>query len=103
MAKPEPPTRWPALPAPRDQAFWFAQLMEQELRANEHKAGWEGLSIPYLLERIHANLAQLERAIQHGQPSQTIAGQAADAGNFLMMLCDNYRTQEFTKHKGGQA
>lgn len=88
----EGPVDAPTTPiAPRDHVAWFASAMEAELRTNDHKGGWDGSSVPWLLHRLHQELGELERAIQHGKPAAQVLSEAADAGNFLMMIADNYR------------
>lgn len=81
------------LTAPRPHALWFAMAMERELQENDCKAGWDGCSIPWLLHRLRQEIDELERAIQHGKSPADVLSEAADAGNFLMMIADRYHDQ----------
>jgi NTP pyrophosphatase (non-canonical NTP hydrolase) len=65
----------------------FAQLMEKELRANDHKSGWRSMKTKWLLARIKDEVAELEAALASGDVDK-IASECADVGNFAMMLAD---------------
>ena len=67
---------------PEVQAFAFS--MERRLRANDHKGGWQYESDEYLLESIFDELTELTNA-----PIHEIENEAADIGNFAMMMRDN--------------
>lgn len=80
----------------------FAEQMEQKLRINDHKGGWTSESnfdklgnIKYLLRRIKQEVDELERAIENAltftnddQWRDKITKEAADVGNFSMMIAD---------------
>ena len=74
--------------APRDALAWFAQRMEEALRANDHKLGWESLTPSSLIRRCEEELYELRQALADGDPVK-IVKECADAANFLMMLADN--------------
>lgn len=69
----------------------FAELMEAELRENDHKGGWKDCEPGWLLRRAGQELDELRRSYAAGEPSQVIKSEAADVANFLMMLTENYK------------
>jgi hypothetical protein len=69
----------------RPSVRWFADRMEEELRANEDKGGWSRCSVRWLRERIDDELRELDAS---SSPEAVIA-ECADAANFLMMIADN--------------
>lgn len=66
----------------------FALLMEQKLRANDHKTGWRGMQNSELIQRLTEEAKELSDAIdiQEGIPSE-----AADVANFAMFIWDKNR------------
>lgn len=79
----------------------FAELMEQVLRANDHKGGWQNENYWWLCERIEEELAELRTAcwnlVYHFTPGVTeadrkaeIQREAADVANFAMFIADVY-------------
>lgn len=73
----------------RDEVAQFAALMERKLKANDHKDHWEGAPMGYLLRRLKEEVEELERAVRSSNDAETIGGEAADVGNFAMMIADN--------------
>lgn len=69
----------------------FAEKMEEVLKANEYKGGWDGLSIFYLWESALKEMVELRDAIIQGQDKEIIIEEACDVANFIMMLADNVR------------
>lgn len=82
----------------------FAQYMEEQLRDNDHKDGWEDRDIEWLLSRAAGEL--VEASIAYGlleacscdtckyllrQRIGRCVKECADAANFLMMAADNMR------------
>ena len=65
----------------------FAVLMEAQLRKNDHKGGWKGCSVDYLVKKLLEELAELYAAV-YSSVKVAIAPEAADLANFAMMLCD---------------
>lgn len=63
----------------------FAALMERELRANDHKGGWQADSPVSLVCRLKDETQELVRAIA-GEGN--VAAEAADVANFAMMIAD---------------
>lgn len=74
----------------------FADLMEAQLRANDHKGGWKACDPHWLHDRLLEEAAELQDAGQwktDGGPSQggygrAVAREAADVANFAMMIAD---------------
>lgn len=70
----------------RPAVHWFANEMERQLQENDHKSGWDTLSLKWLLNRLRQETQELERAIAKGTG---ITDEAADVANFAMMIADN--------------
>lgn len=73
----------------RDEVAQFAASMERKLKANDHKDHWEGAPMGYLLRRLREEVAELEQAVRSSNDPVKIGGEAADVGNFAMMIADN--------------
>jgi NTP pyrophosphatase (non-canonical NTP hydrolase) len=67
----------------------FADDMARELDANDHKQGWDSLSVRQCLRRAEQEMGELRRAIEAGRSFKDIRSEAADVGNFLAMLVWN--------------
>jgi NTP pyrophosphatase (non-canonical NTP hydrolase) len=67
--------------------------MEERLRANDHKGGWEHSSNRYLLSMLMAEVDELDTAILRLWSSdkgvERVQHEAADVANYAMMLFDN--------------
>lgn len=69
----------------------FAEVMEQKLRDNHHKGGWDDCRPLDLLKRLFEEADELEGAIRdHGEEwnGHVVAREAADVANFAMMIAD---------------
>lgn len=66
---------------------WFAGKMEEVLRNNDWKGGWEALSPEEALERLAQEVAELKRA---DGPAARIL-EAADVANSALILADLVR------------
>lgn len=73
---------------PRLSVRGFARAMEEILRENDHKEGWEALSNAHLLGRIEDETKELESALLNGQWHEA-QRECCDIANFCMMLFDN--------------
>lgn len=75
----------------RECVRWFASIMERELKANDHKGGWERDRIVDLLNRVYDEASELNDAINcpGGARPERIIKEAADVANFAMMIADN--------------
>lgn len=80
--------------APRDEVLWFAMEMERQLRENDHKSGWRGLTPKQILHRIRQETGELERAFAKGEAPERVIAEMADIANFLMMAADNMTEME---------
>jgi len=73
----------------------FAEAMEQQLQANDHKGGWQDCSLEWLAARLVQEAGELLMAIQGNAfkllpepiPGRVMA-EAADVANFAMMIWD---------------
>lgn len=82
----------------------FAQLMEEQLRRNDHKGGWSECSYTYLQMRMGEEIEELGEAITsvvYARPMEdrgdvpmfrkvlALGKEAADVANFALMIADN--------------
>lgn len=65
----------------------FAVLMEQRLRANDHKPGWKDAEPDWLYLRLMEQQKQLESALRW-QHKTVITVAATDLANYAMMIAD---------------
>lgn len=92
-------------PIPRVEVVAFAQVMETKLLENDHKGGWDSEDELWLCDRLEQELKELREAVKEWRKERfkgrafwelrdraaVIAGEAADVGNFAMMLFDKTR------------
>jgi hypothetical protein len=76
--------------APRKQVSRFAMEMEEQLFANDHKAGWENSTPQYLRNQLDRNLRKLFSCASHSE----FRRRCANIANYAMMLSDNDRRVE---------
>ena len=72
----------------------FAEMMELKLRRHDRKrgpAGWKDEEPLWLLARLKEEVAELEKAVVAGSTGILVRHEAADVGNFAMMITDVYR------------
>ncbi|WP_144940144.1 hypothetical protein [Paenibacillus sp. 32O-W] len=83
----------------RKEVQWFAQQMEERLKANDHKGGWDRETIEWLKERLFQNYRDLETSILNIRAWQEngdltdreinrLIGDCADIANRAMMIAD---------------
>lgn len=90
----------------RPEVAAFAQALEAQLRANDHKSGWKGDSVSSLMERLKEEVDELVKAlcshlIEYGRAKRgteepllfadtefEVLKEAADVANFAMMIAD---------------
>lgn len=67
----------------------FAEEMEKQLQANEHKGGWKECHFSYLIDETFRNY---DRMVTHFTKNDTpaILRRAANIANFAMMVADNW-------------
>ncbi len=70
----------------------FAHAMEARLAANDHKGGWQGEDVFWLLGRIRSERMELVDAvgmlIAGKTTPEAVLREAADVANFAMMVAD---------------
>jgi NTP pyrophosphatase (non-canonical NTP hydrolase) len=72
----------------RPEVAAFALAMEDKLRQNDHKGGWDDCSKQYMAMRLTQEREELRDAIARGAPPEEILKEAADVANFAMMVAD---------------
>lgn len=72
----------------RPELQWFVKQMESKLQENDHKQHWSKLHQDYLIHRLYQEAGELWNAIRN-EPPENIVKEAADVGNFAMMIADN--------------
>lgn len=76
----------------RPEVLAFAMEMELRLRANDHKAHWPTLYRWRLFARLEEEMSELKRALEqadryyHDEHATAVREEAADVGNFAMMV-----------------
>lgn len=81
--------------APRKQVSRFAMEMEEQLFANDHKAGWENSTPQYLRNQLDKNFRRLFGCKSHSE----FRRRCANIANYAMMLSDNDRREEAERAK----
>ena len=66
----------------------LAAAMEEKLRQNEHKGGWNACDHEYLLNRLLDEYQELVKAVAE-YDAEAILEEAADVANFCVMIVDN--------------
>jgi NTP pyrophosphatase (non-canonical NTP hydrolase) len=76
----------------RESVKWFAEQMENKLKENDKKGGWDDCNIYWLIQRIREETNELLSAVNLnrdlGATKENIIGEAADVANFAMMIAD---------------
>lgn len=78
----------------RPEVAWFAEQMELQLKANDHKGGWSNLDMDYFFRRLDEELDELSVAsvlVEQDATDEVVAGvirEAADVANFALMIAD---------------
>lgn len=75
----------------RPEVAAFAQAMEDKLRQNDHKGGWQDEGTGYLLFRLDEEVGELiqEFARTGSKPTpESVRSETADVANFAMMIAD---------------
>ncbi len=68
---------------------WFAEKMEDKLKANDHKTGWINDDWDELYDRLLEESKELYRECgKFTKDESKIIGEAADVANFAMMIAD---------------
>jgi hypothetical protein len=74
----------------RPEVAWFAGRMEQKLRANDHKGGWEDDYLNDLFKRLLEEVEELRREVKE-RNGLSIIDEAADVANFCLFIADRCR------------
>lgn len=78
------------IPSLRKEVARFAYAMEEQLRANEHKGGWENSTHQSLMNELSRNYTKLHRCCSHEEYRR----RCANIANYAMMLADIDRIVE---------
>jgi NTP pyrophosphatase (non-canonical NTP hydrolase) len=79
---------------PRESVQWFAEVMENKLRENDHKGGWDECHIDWLIHRLYQEAEELWREVRSNDKNyQNIISESADVANFAMMIADKARKE----------
>ena len=75
----------------RPEVRWFAEQMELQLQANDHKPGWQNSSYSSLLTRLEQETKELEELMKEpwADRKDEMVKECADIANFAMFLADN--------------
>lgn len=94
--KPDPIQMLVQMPI-RAEAHVFALAMEERLRSNDVKGGWDYLDATLLLARLLEEAGELARELRHieqvsptPEEAMQVRKEAADVANYAMMIADNY-------------
>ncbi|MGE4455216.1 MAG: hypothetical protein AB7D92_11885 [Sphaerochaeta sp.] len=71
----------------------FTETMKQKLGENEHKGYWDKLTLLELLYLLSNEVEELTDAILVKDETEVMR-EAADVGNFAMMICTNANRQK---------
>ena len=84
----------------------FALDMNRKMEENDWKGGWDNCDLEHLLMRLTQEKSELSKAIRKHEDNyyspqpvdieliQRVIDEAADVGNFAMMIADNARTRK---------
>jgi len=75
----------------------FALAMEDELRLNDFKGGWESCDVGWLLVRAAEELAELQGAVLFGGD---VLSEAADLANIVHMIADVLGVLHYERQRG---
>lgn len=89
----------------RPEVAEFASMMEQRLRENERRGGWNAMGIAECAVRSSLALGKaLDRfGVECPNMQRVVAMQCADAANYLMMAADNLVGLGAVAHDPGDA
>lgn len=73
----------------RPEVARFAEEMEKQLQANEHKGHWKDCRYSFLINELFRNYSRMLNAFMSNNASE-ILRRTANIGNFAMMIADNF-------------
>jgi hypothetical protein len=79
--------QWQRTSGVRQAVAFFAVDMEDTLRRNDHKGGWDTCDPAWLLKRLREETDELEAVLKNGS-DYVIRSESADVANFAMMIAD---------------
>ena len=93
----------------RDQVKDFATIMEEKLKENEHKGGWDNCDNTFLFNRLlqevtelHESLNDLKMSVEDDSSDDTqkviareTMRECADVADFSMMISSNLKRKYF--------
>ena len=78
----------------RKEVHWFSGEMEQVLRDNDYKGGWDHESNNFLFTQLVGEVFELHKARLENLSSTdcvNVIKECCDVANFAMMIADNAR------------
>jgi len=87
---------------------WFADWMETNLQKNDHKSGWQSMTLGELVKRLADEKGELSRRIARvrrcGEAAKEgllveVILEAADVANFAMFIADVARAELEAKRR----
>jgi len=77
-------------PSFRNEVFYFARDMENQLKVNEHKGGWGKEHHEFLIKQLNNNLVDLFTELKNTDKDKyEITIRCTNIANFAMMIADN--------------
>lgn len=79
----------------RNSIEWFVKQMELKLRENDHKGGWDGISLSKLLDLLRLEVQELTNEIDSDKEvkREDVIKECADVASFAMMIADNCKVE----------
>lgn len=81
----------------RSEVRWFSEQMENKLKENDHKGGWNHCGKYWLFERMKEETSELLQELSvfsNGAENEgMVIKECADIANFSMMIADKVREQ----------
>ena len=71
----------------------FAEALELRLRENDHKSGWDSMSVASCHRRFHQEVVELDRAYFSTARLSEVLHESEDAANFLFFLWWNAKRE----------
>ena len=83
----QPPSA--TIDAVRPVVQWFAQEMERVLKQNDHKSGWQDMSLTEIMARLREESLELAIEVRRNDLNAgAIVKEAVDVANFCMFMAD---------------
>jgi NTP pyrophosphatase (non-canonical NTP hydrolase) len=76
----------------RPEVMMFAKEMERVLKKNDHKGGWEEMSLGSIFDRLQEEMDEAEHAwdtVKKREHYEKVSDELIDVANFCMMFWDN--------------